>query len=197
MTLRHALGLEVIAEAIETKEQERIALEAGCDGLQGYRYSAAVSADDLDRLLLKRRDRTFALAAQAIAEISKLIETEIGRTASCYLGPAVECWAGGGHMDKVEHILPRRAERKPVQGTAALRRSGHNKVPVTLLDLSTHGFRIETFGGIIIGTPVWITLPGLASIEAKVVWARGDQAGCEFFRPLHPSVLEDVLRRAS
>ena len=30
----------------------------------------------------------------------------------------------------------------------SLRRSGYNKVAVNLLDLSTIGFRIETFGGI-------------------------------------------------
>ena len=45
--LAHALGLEVVAEGIETAEQEHVALEAGCDGLQGYRYAAAMPADSL------------------------------------------------------------------------------------------------------------------------------------------------------
>lgn len=90
---------------------------------------------------------------------------------------------------------PRQAERIAVRGTASLRRSGYNKVVVNLMDLSTAGFRIETFGGINVGIPVWITLPGLSSIEAQVVWARGDQVGCEFHTPLHPSVLEAVVRR--
>lgn len=63
VTLGHALGLQVVAEGIETKEQEKIALLAGCDGLQGYRYSPAISADDLDQLLLKRRGDRFLLAA--------------------------------------------------------------------------------------------------------------------------------------
>lgn len=89
----------------------------------------------------------------------------------------------------------RRVERTTVHGTASLRRSGFNKVAVTLLDLSITGFRMETFGGIKVGIPVWITLPGLAAIEARVVWAVGDQAGCEFQRPLYPAVLEAVLRR--
>lgn len=63
VTLGHALGVEVVAEGIETREQEKIALLAGCDGLQGYRYSPAVSADELDRLLLTRRGNRFAFAA--------------------------------------------------------------------------------------------------------------------------------------
>lgn len=37
--LAHLLGLEVVAEGIETSEQESIALESGCDVLQGHRYS--------------------------------------------------------------------------------------------------------------------------------------------------------------
>ena len=45
--LAHALGLEVVAEGIETAEQEQVALEAGCDGLQGYRYAAAMPAGAL------------------------------------------------------------------------------------------------------------------------------------------------------
>ena len=95
--------------------------------------------------------------------------------------------------DEDKPLHPRQAERKPVQGTAALRRSGFNKVPVTLLDLSTDGFRIETFGGITVGAPVWITLPGLAAMEARVVWARWDQVGCRFSNPLHPSVLDRIV----
>lgn len=45
--LAHSLGLEVVAEGIETAEQEQIALEAGCDGFQGYRYGHAMSLDEL------------------------------------------------------------------------------------------------------------------------------------------------------
>lgn len=93
-------------------------------------------------------------------------------------------------------LTPRKAERKAVRGTASLRRTGYNKVAVNLLDLSTTGFRIETFGSLAVGSAVWITLPGLTSIEAKVMWTKGDQVGCAFQTPLHEAVLEAVLRRA-
>jgi EAL domain-containing protein (putative c-di-GMP-specific phosphodiesterase class I) len=37
--LAHLLGLEVVAEGIETSDQESIALESGCDVLQGHHYA--------------------------------------------------------------------------------------------------------------------------------------------------------------
>jgi diguanylate cyclase (GGDEF)-like protein len=49
VTLAHTLGLQVVVEGIESEEQEQVALEAGCDGLQGYHYGEAVCADELER----------------------------------------------------------------------------------------------------------------------------------------------------
>ena len=47
VTLGHAMGLEVVAEGISTLEEEQIALEAGCDALQGFLYSPALTGDEL------------------------------------------------------------------------------------------------------------------------------------------------------
>lgn len=44
VTLGHALNLTVVAEGIATEEQERLAVQAGCDALQGFRYAAAMPA---------------------------------------------------------------------------------------------------------------------------------------------------------
>jgi predicted signal transduction protein with EAL and GGDEF domain len=49
--LGHALGLEVVAEGISSAEQERAALEAGCDVLQGFRYAEAMPIEALARYL--------------------------------------------------------------------------------------------------------------------------------------------------
>jgi diguanylate cyclase (GGDEF)-like protein len=49
-TLAHSLGLEVVAEGIETAEQEQVALEAGCDALQGFRYGQPVQLSQLEGL---------------------------------------------------------------------------------------------------------------------------------------------------
>lgn len=45
VSLAHLLGLEVIAEGVETEKQEAIALESGCDVLQGHRYGMPMTAE--------------------------------------------------------------------------------------------------------------------------------------------------------
>jgi EAL domain-containing protein (putative c-di-GMP-specific phosphodiesterase class I) len=54
VTMGHALGLKVLAEGVETKEQARILREQGCDEVQGYLYSRPVSAEKLIRMLKHR-----------------------------------------------------------------------------------------------------------------------------------------------
>lgn len=54
VVLAHTLGLQVVVEGIESAEQEQVALEAGCDGFQGYRYGRAVPAEELETLPLLR-----------------------------------------------------------------------------------------------------------------------------------------------
>ncbi len=45
VSLAHALGLHVVAEGVETIEQESILLEIGCDEFQGFRYAKPMPAD--------------------------------------------------------------------------------------------------------------------------------------------------------
>ena len=51
VTLGHAMDLEVIAEGIATREEEQIALEAGCDGVQGHLYAPAMPAEAIGAFL--------------------------------------------------------------------------------------------------------------------------------------------------
>jgi diguanylate cyclase (GGDEF)-like protein len=57
VTLGHAMGLQVTAEGVETLDQEDFLRAAGCNLLQGYRFSRAVPEEKLARSLdeLKRR----------------------------------------------------------------------------------------------------------------------------------------------
>lgn len=102
---------------------------------------------------------------------------------------AAEISSGGFHE-------LRRAERAEVTMGAGFRQSGTKKIGVTLLDISINGFRIEIFGALPVDSRVWLTLPGLESICARVAWRRGDEAGCEFATPLHPAVLDRAIASA-
>jgi PilZ domain-containing protein len=90
----------------------------------------------------------------------------------------------------------RRAARAEVALGAGLRQRGAGGVTVQLLDLSTNGFRAATHLELIPGTDIWLKLPGLESLHARVVWMRGHLLGGEFVRPLHPAVLDMVVRNA-
>ena len=91
----------------------------------------------------------------------------------------------------------RTAERVEVSFGAALRQRGASGVTVQIADLSTNGFRVATHLSLQPGTDVWLRLPGLEPCHARAVWCRDHYVGCEFVRPLHPAVLQMVVRNAS
>jgi hypothetical protein len=90
----------------------------------------------------------------------------------------------------------RRAARSEVVLGAGLRQRGAHAITVQILDLSITGFRAATHLELMPGSDVWLKLPGLESLHSRVVWMRGHLMGCEFVRPLHPAVLDMVVRKA-
>jgi len=61
--LGRALGLRVCAEGVETAEQHRFLQAIGCHELQGFLFSKAVSAKEIDRLLALDKPFSKVLAA--------------------------------------------------------------------------------------------------------------------------------------
>ncbi len=51
ISMAHKLGMKVIAEGIETKEQHQILLEASCDYGQGYLFSKPTTAENLAKIV--------------------------------------------------------------------------------------------------------------------------------------------------
>jgi hypothetical protein len=90
----------------------------------------------------------------------------------------------------------RRAARTELVLGAGLRQRGAHAVTIQVMDLSTHGFRAATHLDLMPGSDVWLKMPGLESMHARVAWMRGHLMGCEFVRPLHPAVLDMVVRTA-
>ena len=52
LSLAHGLGLQVVAEGVETEAQRRMLVKNGCDVLQGYLFSRPLPADEALRFLL-------------------------------------------------------------------------------------------------------------------------------------------------
>ncbi len=91
-----------------------------------------------------------------------------------------------GHEDRC-------AERVTISIPAALRPSGGPKIHAIVRDLSIAGFSCEVVTSMRPGALCWLTLPGLASQQAEVVWNNGQMAGCAFANLLHPSVLDRLI----
>ena len=100
-----------------------------------------------------------------------------------------------GRLDTQPGANGRKAERTHVEMGAGLRQRGASGVTVRILDLSTHGFRASTHLDLQPGSDVWLKLPGLEALHAKVAWTSAHFVGCAFERPLHPAVLDMVVRK--
>lgn len=87
---------------------------------------------------------------------------------------------------------PRRAERVPLRAEIDFRRQGDHRYPVTILDFSAEGCRLEAPVKVTPGDPVWISLPGLKSIQGTARWVEDWTIGVEFDRPLYPAVFDHV-----
>jgi hypothetical protein len=89
----------------------------------------------------------------------------------------------------------RGAARMPVKARARFREAGRNPFDVELHDLSSTGFRMITFSRPHIGSSIWVTLPGLQTLEAIIRRSQKNEFGCEFVQPLHAAVAEDLQNR--
>jgi EAL domain-containing protein (putative c-di-GMP-specific phosphodiesterase class I) len=52
-TVAHSLNMKVVAEGVESTEQIEILGELDCDQVQGYYFSPAIPAGDIEKLLLR------------------------------------------------------------------------------------------------------------------------------------------------
>jgi PilZ domain len=89
----------------------------------------------------------------------------------------------------------RSAPRTRIAIPAGLRMSGSKSFQTVVNDLSLSGFSAMSINRIHDGTICWLTLPGLESQQAEVVWWNNGLVGCAFAQLLSPIVHDNLLTR--
>lgn len=88
----------------------------------------------------------------------------------------------------------RRAERAALRLSATIREPGRSRAAVRVIDMSTHGCRIEATTGPSPDTWVLLSIAGLETQYCRVVWQFHEFAGLEFAAPIAETVLERLLQ---
>lgn len=88
----------------------------------------------------------------------------------------------------------RRSERLHYSADVQFR-SGTRRANVCLSNISKFGARVSGVFLVHNDDRFFIKLPGIESIEARVVWVAEFEFGCEFVRPLSDVILENLLQR--
>jgi PilZ domain len=90
----------------------------------------------------------------------------------------------------------RRTLRLDVRFVAGLREPGTSqKFEVEVIDLSMTGFRFETSFTLKPGQRVFVSIPGVNTLEAVVAWGRGFIYGAQFERPLYNAVFDHIAAK--
>ncbi len=89
----------------------------------------------------------------------------------------------------------RSAPRTRIMIPAQLRASGMRSFQTVVNDLSLSGFSATAVNRMHVGSICWLTLPGLESLQARVVWWENGLAGCAFANLLSPIVHDNILAR--
>ena len=95
--------------------------------------------------------------------------------------------------DRVEH--PRKVTRVPLQTELVVRQAGRRSRVLEVSDFSRFGCCLSFEDAPVEGEWVWVALPGLAPVEARVRWTEGRKAGVEFVHPVHEAVFDLLLIR--
>lgn len=84
----------------------------------------------------------------------------------------------------------RRSPRAAVARDAEADPGGLARALCRVLDISVHGVRLQTYTALHRGMNIWLRLPQVGQVSARVVWADDFAAGCRFQEPLAREAFE-------
>jgi hypothetical protein len=88
----------------------------------------------------------------------------------------------------------RRVSRTALSLSATVRDGSHTKAKARVIDMSTHGCRVECSSAVADDSFVWLSVSGLETQHCRVVWHCNEFAGLEFEKPLSEAVFEGLLQ---
>ena len=91
----------------------------------------------------------------------------------------------------------RRAPRAGLRLNATIREPGRSRTGVKVIDISTHGCRIEAQSAASADTWIMLSIAGIETQYCRIVWRAHEFAGLEFANPLAEPVLERLLQDQS
>ncbi|MEP3227188.1 MAG: PilZ domain-containing protein [Parasphingorhabdus sp.] len=92
-------------------------------------------------------------------------------------------------------IIERRNPRRIVEAEIFIRQSDTQIFRATLSDLSVSGFKMTSYTGVDDKKPIYIRLPGIQTLGARVIWSDHQDYGCAFQNVLHPAVLDHLAQK--
>ena len=87
----------------------------------------------------------------------------------------------------------RRVARTALRLNATIREPGRSRMAARVIDISTHGCRIEATSGASADSWLMLSIAGLETQYCRVVWRCHEFAGIEFAAPIAEPVLERLL----
>lgn len=97
----------------------------------------------------------------------------------------------------LDELEDRSAPRTILVLPAKLRARNSSAFSVMLKDLSISGFSCKAVTSMSMGEHCWLTMPGMESMQAEVVWNDGITIGCGFQNLLNQAVLDALIARYS
>ena len=88
----------------------------------------------------------------------------------------------------------RRSDRTALRLGATIREPNRGRVEARLIDISTHGCRVEAISGASPNSWLWLSIAGLETQYCRVVWHCDQFVGLEFETPLAEAVLDRLLQ---
>lgn len=90
---------------------------------------------------------------------------------------------------------PRKGERVPIKTELVVRHAGRRPRVLDVSDLSRFGCCLFFDDLPRKDEWLWVALPGLAPVEARIRWVEERRAGVEFVHPIHEAVFDLLLLR--